>query len=908
MKKIATILFLITQLNFQLFKRTRDPNEERFDKFIKKYGRKYNSLRERLYRYRIFLRNYLNIKEDANDDPRTNQSWLRKSFYKVRKYVRGKRTTIKRKWDKKINEFIDLTDEEFQDSYLLPEYTLYENIKIIRRKKKEKFRNAERSYQNNNYSNAAYNGNYQNNINDGNYQNNVNGGNYQNNVNGGNYQTNVNDENYQKNINPNENNNSSNYNSENFQNNQNGGEIKNPDNYPRSLNWLEKGKVSKVKHQSRCNSCYSFSTNAAIESYELIFFNNKINLSEQEVIDCDKTNYGCKGGQPALALQYIIDNGVSYYKNYPYKGKASSCKILKNEGRFLQEIDYNNYGNNSAISIDGFSNRTNFSNFNLLNENKNTVLDSNKNNFVDVSTNDFDKNNIVKPKNQEVFLNNPVISAPPKEKNILNNNFTTEYLNYNSGGKPLNDPFVYNERLKKTNTIQQIDPKINNIFIEKKNQTTDDYFYNTKIEDPFKEFNKTKGIYKDFQNTNNFLDQQNLNLEKKIDPFNIFDQINNLSSNTKTEKFNHNKNISPIKNYNKIPETKKNYSNSISNPTQNNVIPNTILNSNEQKNNKILSNNDKFVYNLNYDKELKTIPNYNINPKKTNQITNSKIQNMNENILKPNSNQKTINLNNNMIPNININVIPNVNPNGILNVNPNNNQIINQNINPYIDQTINQTINQNINPNINPINQNKNLSQISNQNFNQIPNQNNQNFNQIPNQNLTQIPNQNLTQIPKQNLTQIPNQNPTQIPNQNSSQIPNLQKPKTQHRSKNIPSSKYSNLKDFRILEKSTKAIILALQKGPVIVAHYVSSEFKFYGKGIYDGAGCEDVKTVNHSSLIVGYDLEAETPYFLVKNSWGRKWGDGGYYKFAIGEVGDKNKGICLIAGTDFNMVPVYD
>lgn len=47
-----------------------------------------------------------------------------------------------------------------------------------------------------------------------------------------------------------------------------------------------------------------------------------------------------------------------------------------------------------------------------------------------------------------------------------------------------------------------------------------------------------------------------------------------------------------------------------------------------------------------------------------------------------------------------------------------------------------------------------------------------------------------------------------------------------------------------------------ALKNGPVVVAHYVSSAFKFYSTGVFDGEGCEEIDTVNHSSLLVGYDL----------------------------------------------------
>jgi len=57
---------------------------------------------------------------------------------------------------------------------------------------------------------------------------------------------------------------------------------------------------------------------------------------------------------------------------------------------------------------------------------------------------------------------------------------------------------------------------------------------------------------------------------------------------------------------------------------------------------------------------------------------------------------------------------------------------------------------------------------------------------------------------------------------------------------------------------------------------------------------------------LAVGYNLEAQIPYIFLKNAWGPEWGEGGYYKMSIGELKNNNMGICQIAGTEFNVVPI--
>lgn len=54
-----------------------------------------------------------------------------------------------------------------------------------------------------------------------------------------------------------------------------------------AVNWVEAGKVSPVKSQGRCGSCWSFSATTALESMQAITTGEPIvRLSEQEGVDC----------------------------------------------------------------------------------------------------------------------------------------------------------------------------------------------------------------------------------------------------------------------------------------------------------------------------------------------------------------------------------------------------------------------------------------------------------------------------------------------------------------------------------------------------------------------------------------------------------------------------------------------
>ncbi|XVF25664.1 hypothetical protein REPUB_Repub13aG0233000 [Reevesia pubescens] len=68
---------------------------------------------------------------------------------------------------------------------------------------------------------------------------------------------------------------------------------------------------------------------------------------------------------------------------------------------------------------------------------------------------------------------------------------------------------------------------------------------------------------------------------------------------------------------------------------------------------------------------------------------------------------------------------------------------------------------------------------------------------------------------------------------------------------------------------------------------------FRFYSKGVFTGeCGTE----VNHAVTIVGYGTSEDgTKYWLIKNSWGEKWGEGGYMR--IKRDFDAPEGLCGIA-----------
>ncbi|MED6164276.1 hypothetical protein PIB30_088140 [Stylosanthes scabra] len=99
---------------------------------------------------------------------------------------------------------------------------------------------------------------------------------------------------------------------------------------PDKKDWREKGIVSAVKDQGSCGSCWTFSTTGALEAAYAQAFGKNISLSEQQLVDCAGAfnNFGCNGGLPSQAFEYIKYNGgLDSEAAYPYTAKNGVCKF-----------------------------------------------------------------------------------------------------------------------------------------------------------------------------------------------------------------------------------------------------------------------------------------------------------------------------------------------------------------------------------------------------------------------------------------------------------------------------------------------------------------------------------------------------------------------------------------------------
>jgi len=102
---------------------------------------------------------------------------------------------------------------------------------------------------------------------------------------------------------------------------------------PNTFDWrTHPGVVTPVYNQGQCGSCWAFSATENIESRWALAGHKLTELSMQQIVDCDTTDYGCDGGWPYNAYEYVKHaGGLDPLRDYPYTAMDGTCVFKARE-------------------------------------------------------------------------------------------------------------------------------------------------------------------------------------------------------------------------------------------------------------------------------------------------------------------------------------------------------------------------------------------------------------------------------------------------------------------------------------------------------------------------------------------------------------------------------------------------
>jgi cathepsin B len=99
--------------------------------------------------------------------------------------------------------------------------------------------------------------------------------------------------------------------------------------------------IHQIRDQQRCGSCWAFAASEVVSDRFCIATNKSVNtiLSPQDLVSCDRNDYGCEGGYVDKSWDYIRDVGIVTDDCLPYvsgDGNSRTCPFNGATGKCKQ--------------------------------------------------------------------------------------------------------------------------------------------------------------------------------------------------------------------------------------------------------------------------------------------------------------------------------------------------------------------------------------------------------------------------------------------------------------------------------------------------------------------------------------------------------------------------------------------
>ncbi|HEY3496593.1 MAG TPA: C1 family peptidase [Polyangiaceae bacterium] len=99
---------------------------------------------------------------------------------------------------------------------------------------------------------------------------------------------------------------------------------------PNNPQFSWRDKLSPVRNQEMCGSCWAFAALGAYEGSQALLNDDRLDLSEQQMVNCVPAHPStggdnCRGNMPAVALDWMTSSGSPTEQTLSYSGRMTSC-------------------------------------------------------------------------------------------------------------------------------------------------------------------------------------------------------------------------------------------------------------------------------------------------------------------------------------------------------------------------------------------------------------------------------------------------------------------------------------------------------------------------------------------------------------------------------------------------------
>lgn len=128
-----------------------------------------------------------------------------------------------------------------------------------------------------------------------------------------------------------------------------------PDDFDASVHW--QGLIHPIRNQMNCGSCWAFSASEVLSDRVAIASGKPSPvLSPQDLVSCDTSDYGCRGGYLDRAWKYLVNTGIATDSCFPYtagNGHVQKCvsNCVDSKEKFTRTKAKNSYAINGAVDM-----------------------------------------------------------------------------------------------------------------------------------------------------------------------------------------------------------------------------------------------------------------------------------------------------------------------------------------------------------------------------------------------------------------------------------------------------------------------------------------------------------------------------------------------------------------------------